>query len=244
MSTLTQFFTSGGGGGGASMTGQAFTAPGTWTSPASATAATFYAVGGGGGGAGFSSALTFGTYGGGGGGGGSITVMDKVISPSTGYPVTIGSGGISVAVNGIYPGGTTRFNGVTGLGGQGGSSGSVVGYGGLGAGQYTAWLQSNTVMRWSNAAGSQGPGLSPNIGPVPLGAYSYGMGLTGAQGAPLVPGIGASSIGATTNSGGASWGDGGTGVNTGGGGEGFAQVNAPATISGTPGSPGYAQVIY
>ena len=79
MSTLTQFFSMGGGGG--SMTGQAFTAPGTWTSPSSATAATFTAVGGGGGSSGT------------GGGGGSINVLTKVITPNTGYPIVIGAGG-------------------------------------------------------------------------------------------------------------------------------------------------------
>jgi hypothetical protein len=201
MSTLTQFFSMGGGGG---MTGQAFTAPGTWTSPSSATAATFYAVGGGGGG-GFTV----------GGGGGATKILTKVISPSTGYTATIGAGGPGSVLPGM--GGFTLFNNVYGDAGQGGDiSNAFRGYGG-GA------VQIEAPGGWSMSRGAIGLGMGLSGGPGLISPADAGGPSFAKRGSPLSTsgggswGEGGSGGSATNNSGGG----GGAGFN---GGPGYAQV--------------------
>ena len=236
MSTLTQFFSMGGGGG---MTGQAFTAPGTWTSPSSATAATFYAVGGGGG------ATSNG------GGGGATNILTKVIAPSTGYPVTIGAGGAGtpIVTPGNSPGiegGRTVFNGVYGLGG-GAAIGTPSPTNGSIGGGMNAIISSVTPFSFLSVGPESGPILSSQS--FGGGAISYGMGLSGASGGTqgrnggTAYGVGGTFLGGICGGGG-SWGDGGnqqgtTANNSGGGGGGGLNGTA-----GGSGGPGYAQVIW
>ena len=109
-----------------------FTADGTWTAPSGVTRAKFTIVGGGGGGYGVGWGST--EYRGGGGGG--TAIVSAAVTPSTGYSITVGSGGTTgnygtAAVAGgdstVVVGATTY----TGGGGvRGGDSASLYGDGG------------------------------------------------------------------------------------------------------------------
>ena len=132
--TSGQFLTSGGPGAGVSWTTAAaggfsnmtvFTSPGTFTTPSTTTKIKVTVVGGGGAG---------GDVQAGGGGGGGAAIYVGPVSASTGYAVTVGSGGpYSPATGNGSPGGTSSFGALaSATGGSGtpnstrtGSSGGV-----------------------------------------------------------------------------------------------------------------------
>jgi len=100
---------------------QVFTSPGTFTTPASTTKIKVTVTGGGGGGAY--------NLGGGGGGGGSAIYVGPV-SASTGYAVTVGSGGSSPNYQPGNSGNTSSFGALASATGGGGGQVSPSAFGG------------------------------------------------------------------------------------------------------------------
>ena len=85
-----------------------FTAPGTWTAPAGVTSVQVLVVAGGGAGAQDTA--------GGGGGGGVVFHASFPVTPSSSYPVTVGSGGVRPTGGGqqvAMTGGNSTFSSLT-----------------------------------------------------------------------------------------------------------------------------------
>jgi hypothetical protein len=155
------------GGGTARIT--SFTANGTWTAPSGVTRAKFTIVGGGGGGYGVGWASI--QYRGGGGGG--IAIVSAAVTPSTGYAITVGSGGTegSYGTDAVDGGDSTVVVGATTYTGGGGNKGGR----GLDGGGGTA-TNGDVNMTGGGAA---------------IGQYTGGMGIPRAPGGhTMYPDIG------------------------------------------------------
>src|SRR5579864_161486 len=88
----------------------------TWTAPPNVFSVTYLVVGGGGGGGSQS-----GNNGGGGGGAGGFLTGTMSVFPGNVYTVTVGGGGSAAGPGNGGNGGNSVFNGVTSIGGGGGS---------------------------------------------------------------------------------------------------------------------------
>jgi hypothetical protein len=138
-------------------------------------------VGGGGGGGN--------NCGGGGGAGGAILTTNQTVTAGA-YPVAIGSGGSGGSTN--YPGqngGTSTFNGLTGIGGGGGGAvfGSTNGLaGGCGGGGFGAISPASTggsALQSGGRAGGNGSGVIGGGGGGGMGSVgSNGVGNNGGNG--------------------------------------------------------------
>jgi hypothetical protein len=116
-------------------------AGGDWRTVSTDYAVEFVLVAGGGGGGGGTSS----GGGGGGGGGGVIYISSYIVSPGTGYSITIGGGGAGAATNGNGTAGSNSTGfGYTAIGGgYGGNIGGSGGSGGSGGGTgRDAWTSS------------------------------------------------------------------------------------------------------
>lgn len=176
-------------------------ADGTYTTPtwASAVILTMVAGGGGGGGDGLG-----GPGGGGGGGGGAVYNHYYAVSPATGYPVKVGTGGAAGAFGNPDgtaggAGGRSSFNSVVyvtgGSGGLGGNGG--LGTGGNGGGAMISFNASGTSggglgFNWIKG-GNGGLGIANRGGGGGGGIYAIGGqgGITGAQNSSTGTGAGA-----------------------------------------------------
>lgn len=127
-------------------------AGGDWRTVSTDYAVEFVLVAGGGGGGGGTSS----GGGGGGGGGGVIYIGSYIVSPGTGYSITIGGGGAGSATNGNGTAGSnsTGFGYTASGGGYGGNIGAAGGSGGSGGGSgrdpWTASGGSGTVGQGHN----------------------------------------------------------------------------------------------
>jgi hypothetical protein len=92
-----------------------FTGPGSWTCPAGVTSVRVLVVAGGGAGGQ--------DYAGGGGGGGVVFHASYPVTPTTSYPITVGTGGARPTTSGAIAGNPSNFNGPTGLVALGGGGG-------------------------------------------------------------------------------------------------------------------------
>jgi hypothetical protein len=201
--TSGQFLTSGGPGAGVSWTTaaaggfsnmQVFTGPGTFTTPATTTKIKVTVVGGGGGGGNCDSTFC-GT--GGGGGGGAIYVGP--VTASTGYAVTVGSGGGATSA-----GGTSSFASLaSATGGSGGTtapnSGNAGGAGSVGTLQFGGGAGASCSNQFSGLGGNSlfgGSGIvRPGGGGVAGGVgRSYGGGGAGGANPAAAGGAGAAGV--------------------------------------------------
>jgi hypothetical protein len=198
----------------------AFTASGTWTSPAGVTSAIVLMAGGGGGGGGGGGN----TGGGGSGGGGVVPALTVInISESTGYSITVGTGG---------SGGAGGASGATGtIGGVGGNTffssllSAVGGAGGFGG-------QPNSGA--TTAADTNGftSARQPSHGGYGAPAFA-----TGASG--LLTNYASGGAGGAASGGGGGGGGGGAALNAGAaGGAGAASGAGSSGSSGSQGSGG------
>jgi hypothetical protein len=125
---------------------QVFTAPGTFTTPASTTRMKISVVGGGGGGTDGTFQPVFPSptlYPGGGGGGGGSAIYVGAVTANTPYPITVGTAGINgpngspnpYASPNSTPGNSSSFGSlVSATGGNGGTFANAGGAGGTGTG--------------------------------------------------------------------------------------------------------------
>lgn len=189
--TSGQFLTSGGPGAGVSWTTAAaggfsnmtvFTSPGTFTTPATTTKIKVTVVGGGGAGGGSSGG------GNSGGGGGGAAIYVGPVTASTGYPVTVGSGGtwpnaggtssfgaLASATGGSVPPGPGTIGGAGGAGsagtlrftGGGGGGGASPGTTGFGGNSYLGGTAaSGPSANYGGSAGSSYGGGASGTAPV------------------------------------------------------------------------------
>ena len=201
---------------------QVFTSSGTFTAPAGATASTvfkFTEVGAGGGGGGCSSSQV----GAGGGGAGATAIYYTTLTASTGYTVTVGTGGAGgVNASDGSPGGATTVvigaTTVTANGGGGGAQGSSTATKTGGGGGTAA----NGTLNFTGGAG--GFGIGQTLGSAIQAGGKGGDSSFGGGGLSPVGASQAGIVGQPNSGGGGSGATGGTNQTGGGGGSGIVTV--------------------